>query len=255
MKQFNLLAILAALFLFDGCGIKSADTNEEANPPAQGFDLDNSDPAAIELADSIMVAIGGRKNWDNTRFISWNFFGRRNLTWDKERGRVRIESINDSITYLVNINTLEGRVRVKGKELLKSDSLREMLQKAKSIWIIDSYWLVMPFKLKDTGVTLKYLGEDTLRNGERCNLLQLTFKNIGDTPQNKYLLFVDLKDNLVKQWAYYSNADQDSANFIRPWDNYKEYGKILLSADRSDGSGPMNVKISTSLPNGIFEEF
>jgi hypothetical protein len=229
--------------------------DQVANPPAEGFDLAHSDPAAVELADSVMKAMGGRGNWDKTRFISWNFFGRRNLVWDKHQGRVRIESQPDSTIYLVNLNSLEGRVQVKGQELTESDSLKKMLERGKSIWINDSYWLVMPFKLKDSGVTLKYLGEDTLQTGAKCNVMELTFKNVGDTPQNKYRVYVDLKDNLVKQWSYYNSAEQDSANFTRPWDNYKQYGNILLSADRSDSGGPRNVKVDDSLPDKIFVEF
>jgi hypothetical protein len=235
------------------------DSEESAvhsdNPPAPGFDLAHSDPAAVELADSIMAAMGGRKNWDKTRFISWNFFGRRELVWDKAEGNVRIESIPDSTIYLVNVNNLKGRVQVKGQELTEPDSLQKMLARAKSIWINDSYWLLMPFKLKDTGVTLKYLGEDTTFTGSKCNVLELTFQNVGDTPQNKYRVYVDLKDNLVKQWAYYKEASQDSASQIWPWDNYKRYGNILLSADRSDNKGPRNVRIDEKLPPELFTEF
>lgn len=225
------------------------------NPPAPGFDLAHSDPAAVELADSIMAAMGGRANWDDTRFISWNFFGRRDLVWDKLEGNVRIESAPDSTIYLLNINTHKGRVQIKGEELKEADSLQKMLEKAKSIWINDSYWLVMPFKLKDTGVTLKYLGEETIANGLRCNVLELTFKNVGVTPDNKYRLYVDLKDNLIKQWAYYKDAAQDSASQIWPFDNYRKYGNILLSADRSDGKGPKNVRIDEKLPSKTFTEF
>jgi hypothetical protein len=176
------------------------------------------------------------------------------LIWDKKEERVRIESINDSITYVVNLNAMTGKVWVKGQELTEKDSLSKMLNKAKSMWINDSYWLVMPFKLKDSGVTLKYLGEDTLMTGDRCNVLQLTFSNVGDTPQNKYHVYVDLADNLVKQWAYYSNASQDSATFIRPWDNYKKYGSIMLSADRSDSGGPRNVSVADAMNEKIFSE-
>ncbi|MEQ9413294.1 MAG: DUF6503 family protein, partial [Cyclobacteriaceae bacterium] len=213
----------------------SCQTNTEQaddayyNPPADGFNSAESDPAAIELADSIMVAIGGRKNWDATRFISWNFFGARDLVWDKKEGRVRIESNRDSTIYLLNLNTMEGKVQVKGEELTEADSLVKMLDRAKRIWINDSYWLVMPFKLKDTGVTLKYMGEDTLVNNKYYNVLQLTFENVGVTPQNKYDLYVDVQENLIKSWAYYSDATFDSANWKRPWDNYKKYGYILLS--------------------------
>ncbi|MEO5601107.1 MAG: hypothetical protein ABIR06_09280 [Cyclobacteriaceae bacterium] len=225
------------------------------NPPASGFDLANSDPAAVELADSIMAAMGGRKSWDNTRFISWNFFGRRDLVWDKTEGRVRIESKQDSITYLLNLNSMEGRVQIKGQELTEPDSLQKMLKKAKSMWINDSYWLVMPFKLKESGVTLKYLGEDTIANGVKCNMLEMTFNNVGDTPENKYKIYVDLKDNLVKQWAYYKDAAQDSASQVWPFDNYKKHGDILLSADRSDKKGPANVRVDEKLPDAIFTEF
>jgi hypothetical protein len=247
-------ALTISLFLM--AVLVSCEMNKQAlNPPAEGFDMANSDPKAVELADSIMIAMGGRSNWDKTRYISWNFFGGRDLIWDKKDNRVRIESLKDSITYLIDLNKLQGRVSVKGQEITEPDSLSKMLSKGKSIWINDSYWLLMPFKLKDTGLTLKYIGEDTLLSGSKCNVLELTFKEVGDTPQNKYRIFVDENDNLVKQWSYYSNASQDSANFTRPWDNYQRYGNILISADRSDGAGPKNVKVDDNLPDNTFKEF
>ena len=255
-KTLIFLLMASIAMLFSSCEqINQSRSDNRDNPPAPGFDIEHSDPAAVELADSVMAAMGGRDNWDNTRFISWNFFGRRNLVWDKQQGDVRIESLPDSTVYLVNINDLKGRVRVKDQELTEPDSLKKMLEKAKSIWINDSYWLVMPFKLKDTGVTLKYLGEDTILTGEKCNVLELTFNNIGDTPENKYRVYVDLKDNLVKQWAYFKEASQDSASQIWPFDNYKRYGNILLSADRSDNRGPRNVRIDEKLPRKVFTEF
>ncbi len=114
---------------------------------------------------------------------------------------------------------------------------------------------MMPFKLKDSGVTLKYLGEDSLKNGAPCNIIQLTFENVGSTPDNKYLVYVDRKDNLVKQWAYFELASQDTASSVWPFDNYKQYGKILLSANRSDGKGPKDVTVDDTLPAEIFTEF
>lgn len=227
----------------------------EQNPPAIGFDLENSDPAALELADSIMHVMGGRENWDKTRFISWNFSGKRNLVWNKFDGRVRIENLNDSIIYLANINTGEGRVQIKGTELTQPDSLKKMLKKAKSIWINDSYWLVMPFKLKDSGVTLTYIGEDTLKGPQRYNVLQLNFKQVGDTPNNKYKLYVDIKDKRILHWSFFNDASMDTASWTLPWDNYQKYGSLLLSADRSDNRGPRNVKVDDVIDDKIFTEF
>lgn len=237
-----------------GCQQDAGTSTGHDNPPAPGFDLAHSDPAAVELADSVMAAMGGRKNWDETRFISWTF-GKRHLVWDKKDGNVRIESQPDSTIYLVNINDSKGRVQIRGQELTEPDSLQKMLSKAKSIWINDSYWLTMPFKLKDTGVTLKYLGEDTMLTGARANVMELTFEKVGDTPNNKYQVYVDLRDNLVKQWAYFKDASQDSASAVWPWDNYKKYGNILLSANRSNDRGPRDVRVDEKLDREVFTRF
>jgi hypothetical protein len=34
-------------------------------------------------------------------------------------------------------------------------------------WINDAYWLVMPWKLQDPGVTLSYVKTDTLQMGKQ----------------------------------------------------------------------------------------
>jgi hypothetical protein len=248
-----LLLLFFALACLSACTPKPK-TFAELNPAADGFDITHSDPTAVQLADSIMVAMGGRQNWDETKVISWNFFGARDLTWDKQTGRVRIVSPRDTSVYLVNVFTNQGKVKFHGQEMTEPDTLKKLLAQAKSIWINDSYWLTMPFKLKDSGVTLKDIGTDTLKNN-RYRILELTFANVGDTPENKYRVYVDPTDKLIKQWAFYRDAKKDTADFVRPWDNYKRYGAILLSADRSDDGGPKNVKIEQSVPDKIFTDF
>ena len=245
---------LIVMVVLLACSTGSRESSD-ANVAEEGFNFEGSDPAAVELADSIMSAMGGRSNWNRARYISWSFSGRRNLIWDKQSGRVRIESPDDHAMYLINVNNGQGKVQVNGKEVLDKDSLQRMLNAARSIWINDSYWLVMPFKLKDPGVTLKYLGEDTLQTGGKCNVVDLMFTDTGSASESKYRIYVDIGDNLVKQWSYFKKADQDSATFTRPWDNYKKYGEVLLSGDRSDGSGPRNVKVDSDLPDKVFTDF
>jgi hypothetical protein len=204
------------------------------NPPAKGFDLEGSDAQAIEIADKVMDTMGGRKNWDKTRYISWVFFGVRKHIWDKWTGNVRIEGLKDKSVSLLNINTLNGSIYRNGQLVTNPDSLKIFLKAAKNQWINDSYWLLMPYKLKDSGVTLKYLGESKTQNNEEAYLLGLTFKEVGSTPQNKYQVWVSKTDNLVKQWAYFAKADLEKPNFIMPWLSYEKYGKILLSGDRGE---------------------
>ncbi len=232
-----------------------AETNNDDNPAMPDFNADLSDQKAIAIADEVMVAMGGRKNWDNARYFIWDFFGARRLFWDKWNGDVRIENLKNDLKIIVNINEMTGKVFKDGSELTNQDSVQHYLSMGKSIWINDSYWLVMPFKLKDSGVTLKYDRTDSLLNGQSADVLSLTFEGVGDTPQNKYEVFVDQHDNLIKQWAFFREAGQDSASFIRPWDNYQSFGNILLSSNRSDNGGPSNTYVLNQLPSSVFDSW
>ena len=130
---------------------------EYNNPPAEGFNLEGSDMLAMLLADKCMQAMGGREAWDRTRYLSWNFFGRRDHLWDKSTGDVRIEDPSNNITILMNINSMEGSVYKNGEVV--TDSADHFLKRGYGWWVNDSYWLVMPYKFKESGVTLKYFGE------------------------------------------------------------------------------------------------
>ncbi len=211
---------------------KNIDTPQ--NPHAEGFDLSGSDENAIAIADSVMIAMGGRNAWDNTKILQWNFFNSRKHTWNKATGWAKVESLRTDLQILVNVqsDSLYGQVKKDGELLSHPDSLKKYLQHGKSAWINDAYWLFMPFKLKDSGVTLTYEGSDTTQNGELSDKLKLTFKEVGDTPDNAYDVWVSKKDKLIKQWAYYAKNDQDSSNFVTPWDNYQSYNGILLADNR-----------------------
>jgi hypothetical protein len=225
-----------------------------ANPAAEGFNAEASDAKATALADSVMLAMGGRKAWDDTRYIGWNFFGARQLLWDKETGRVRIEVPNDFTVYLVDMQADSGRIMRYGKEMTNPDSVAHYVERAEQIWVNDSYWLLMPFKLKDSGVTLTYAGQDTLQSGPAAEVVQLQFENVGFTPQNKYLVYIDPQDHLVKQWAFYREAAADTPNFITPWIDYQRYGNILLSGERGDRD-ITNIAVYEEMPEEAFTSF
>lgn len=245
-------AFLLILLVIFSCNDRSGITEQSnSNPPAEGFNQENSDPEAIAIADSVMFAMGGRKSWDNIRFIKWNF-GKRDLLWDKQTGNVRIQVPSDSTIFLVNVQQDTGSVFIKGEEVTDKDSLNKLITQAKSIWINDSYWLVMPFKLKDSGVTLKHLRQDTLPSGQQADVLELTFEDVGVTPQNKYQVYVDKSDNLVKQWAYFAKASQEKPSAVWPWDNYNDIAGTKFSYNRSDNRGPKDLVIYSQVPIEAF---
>lgn len=234
IKNFLLLLLISSTMVLTNCQQKQTTISKtsEVNPPAEGFNLEASDPKAIEIADKVMKAMGGRAAYDSTRYISWNFFGARKHVWDKHTGDVHIESIRDDYSLDMNINDMTGSLKMAGEAVTHQDSLSKYLKKGKEMWINDSYWLVMPFKLKDSGVTLSYIGKDTIFGGAQADKLQMTFDGVGVTPQNKYHVYVEETSNLVKRWDFYASASDTTARFSTPWIGYKDYGGIMLGGDR-----------------------
>lgn len=252
----KILAVLVLTSLGFSCQTGSSQKEvADANPAADGFNLESSDEQAIAIADQVMSAMGGRQAWDETRYISWNFFGARDHHWDKHTGNVRIEMPRQEITIIMNIHSKEGQAKKGETVYSKADSLDFYLDIGLNWWINDSYWLTMPFKLKDSGVTLKYVGEDSIQGGGSADVLQLTFEEIGKTPDNKYLVYVDKKDQLVKQWAFFSKAENEEPNFVAPWDNYQQHGKILLSGSRIGERKISNIAVLDEVNEPLFTEF
>ncbi len=227
---FPFLCLILIWFGFTACNTENAKL--PVNPHAPGFDLEGSDPEAIAIADDVMTAMGGRGAWDSTTYIQWNFFGRRILSWDKQGKRCRIEIPAEKSVYLIDLESRTGQVSRDGSIMSHPDSIQKFVQRGYEIWINDSYWLVMPFKLKDSGVTLRYEGKDTTENGLTADVLQLTFKNVGVTPDNKYLVYVDDASRLVSQWKFYSTYSDSIPRFTTPWSDYARNGGILLSGNR-----------------------
>lgn len=219
-----------SLLIVGGCA--QSESQQQKNALDSGFNAEASDAKAIAIADSVMKAMGGQENWDQTKIITWNFFGSRIHTWDKKTGRDRIEIPGSNMVIDMNISTKEGTVMKDGEEMTQPDSVQKYMQQGYEMWVNDSYWLVMPYKLKDGGVTLKYMGMDTTQTGTPSHKLKMTFDDVGVTPQNKYHVYVDTTDYMVRQWAYFSQADSEEPRFILPWNNYEKHGEIMLSGDR-----------------------
>ncbi len=216
----------------------------EDNPPAPGFDQTGSDAKAIAVADRVMKALGGRKDWDSVQVIRWTIFGRVHV-WNKWTGDFRLEA--DTTLVVMNTNTMKGRVWENEREVTNAAHADDVLKRAKSIWINDSYWLVMPYKLKDTGVTLKYGGEKATEDGKPADMLVLTFKTVGDTPDNKYDVYVDRESGLVTQWSYYQSASDAEPRFTLPWNEWAAYDGIMMATGRGgERFAVSNISVSSS---------
>lgn len=232
----------------------SSNTNVESN--SEPVVLATTDEKSLALANAVMEAMGGSERWDKTRHLSWDFFGSRKLWWDKYTGNVRIESARDSAIFLYNLNTKEGQVKIKDEVFEEADTLESLLKRAESIWINDSYWLVMPFKLLDEGVTLTYLGQDSTANDSLATeVVSLTFSEVGNTPNNKYHVHIDPNTNLVCQWDFYTNSTDSVPRFTTPWINYKTFNGLKLSGDRGGRRQLSDIAVFDSLPIEVYKSF
>ena len=110
----------------------------------------------------------------------------------------------------------------------------------------------MPYKLKDSGVTLKHLGDGTMEDGEAATVLQLTFEAVGVTPENKYHVYVDKESGLVEQWAFFAKAEDEEPGFKTPWAKWESHGDIKLSGDRGRFQ-LSDIKVFGELPKSVYE--
>ncbi len=204
-----------------------------------------------------MAAHGGRKAYEQNRYFTWNFFGLRSLVWDKQAARVRIDFPSKQAIYLLHYETMEGQVQLQGEAVTQPDSLAKYLKEAHSIWINDSYWLVHQFKLKDSGVTLK-MAEDSPADPSLQRpsyVLDQTFEEVGDTPQNRYRLFIDRENYRINTWQFFRQASDGEPSLSTPWSAYADYNGLLLSTDRGGRFQLQNLSTPSEVAETVFTQF
>jgi hypothetical protein len=232
----------------------------DASPGAGG----SSDPRAVAIAEAVFERLGGRDAWDATRSVRWDFFGSRTHHWQKPTGDLRLripeqqneagESERPELLIWMNLHTRDGRVWEAGEEVRDPARLREHLDRAHEIWINDSYWMFMPYKLLDPGVRLDYAGERPLPDGRAADVLDLTFDaGVGYTPENRYEVFVARDTGLVEQWSFFADAADAEPRFTLPWAGWRPFGKIWLATDHGRGKN-WNIEVDAAIPASLAPE-
>lgn len=218
-------------------------------------------PTADQVADRLMTALGGREAWDATRYIRFTFAGRRTHVWDKHAGRSRVEGqTKEGERYVViqNLADKTGKVWLNGQPV-EGDRAKELLENAYGAWINDTYWLVMPYKLRDPGVRLVYVGEESI-DGAAYDKLLLTFQEVGLTPGDRYWAYINKSTGLMDRWAYVlQDMEPGAAPTVWLWQGWQKYGRIQLAPDRTQvGAEPArklplgDIQVSDTMPESVF---
>jgi hypothetical protein len=204
---------------------------------------------AVAIADKVMAALGGQKAWEETRFLRFDFAVDRDgkqlvsraHTWDKWNGRYRLEGTTKEgapFVVLMNVNTREGDAWLKGKKLLGLEK-KKQLEDAFATWTNDTYWLLMPYKLKDAGCKLAMAGEEK-KDGKTWDKLFLTFENVGLTPKDKYWVYVNRDTGLVDKWDFVLKGENKPPSTFT-WEGWKSYGKIQLANDHVSSKDKVRI--------------
>ena len=234
---YFLIVVLAA------CGTKQA--------PQKNSTGNVADDKAIELTDRMMNAMGGARAWSETRYLRFDFvvkadgkeLARHQHLWDKFTGRYRIQGkLKDGKSYCIlyeDINKKTGRVFVDGKLLTGKDA-DDKLQYGYNRFINDTYWIIMPWKLKDPGVSLRYDGlqQDSL-SGMKYEVIHLSFDQVGLTPKDQYWAFINPETYLMDKWRFFLQDSEDGSYY---WKNWKSYGVLKFSDDKEDVNGHRTIK-------------
>jgi hypothetical protein len=170
-------------------------------------------PASAEsLARRSMAAMGGEDLWAATRLLRFDFTSRRDGKqgavhshwWDRTTGDYRVEGTDrEGRTYrvLFDLDDRQGRAWRDGREA-SGEELAKLLEMGYARFINDTYWLLMPWKWLDPGVTLTHEGRRTV-DGADYEVLTLAFASgVGLTSNDRYWAYVSPDSGRIARWAY-----------------------------------------------------
>jgi hypothetical protein len=226
-----------------------------------------TDARAIAVADQVMDALGGKAAWDATRFLRFDFAVEaggaarppRKHWWDKQTGRYRVEGRTkegDDYIVLMNVNTKQGSAYVKGVQA-QGEEEKKFLDRGYGAWTNDTYWLLMPYKLRDPGVVLRYDGQDKGQD-KTWDKLALSFEGVGLTPKDRYWVYVDAGSHLVDRWEFILQDQKPEGPPTRfEWSGWKKFGPIMLAADRMNEKDKTRIYFPTldvpaNVPDTVF---
>lgn len=227
-----------------------------------------ADAMSAAIVKDLTNAMGGQETWDKLPYFRFDFVvvrdgkevARFQHWWDKRNGRCRVEGPDDqgrTVTAIFNLSDLKGKSFTEGIVDTDSSNIAAIIRNGYERWVNDTYWLIMPFKLRDPGTQLKYARADQTASGETCDVLELSFgPGVGLTPKDRYWLFVNRKTHLIDRWEFVLQGQQPPPQGSA-WEAWSGVGPLQLSLMRRfKGSQTMlrfeNVATPATMDESVF---
>lgn len=230
--------------------------------------MGEADPKAAAVAKQLTDAMGGLETWQRIPYFRFDFVvvkdgkevARFRHWWDKKNGRDRVEGPDDkgrTVTAIVSLRDRTGKSFTDGLLDTDSTNIANIVQMGYERWVNDTYWVTMPFKLRDPGTHLTYDRTARGANGAEYDVLSLTFgKTVGLTPNDHYWLYVNRKTHLIDKWEYVLTGQKPPPQ-VATWDAWTSIGPVRLSLERHFQGKPVmlrfeNVATPATMDESVF---
>ena len=203
----------------------------------------HQDPKALAVVDAVERAIAPDNGWSKVGGLRFTFsvikegktLSEVHHVWDLRTGQYRVDWASkdgDERIALFNVGAkgkqgdayLRLGSKPKDAESTPADAARpataaaewtklapllerKALETGYGRFINDTYWLLMPLKMKDPGVNLDYAGEKRV-DGNLYDVVKLTFDHVGLTPGDTYWVYVNRESHLIDRWEYVLEGGQ-----------------------------------------------
>jgi hypothetical protein len=225
------------------------------------------DAKADALGKELIASLGGEKAWDKARQLRFDFvveregkaIARFSHVWDRYTGDYRVSGTDKTgapFTVFFNVNTKEGQAFVNGKAT-EGEARDAMLKNAYGRFINDTYWLLAPWKIFDPGVHLAYDSEKPCPEGGTCDLLKLSFDNVGLTPKDVYWLWINRDGHRMVAWQYVLNGATEEPTTAQ-WKDWRSFSGISLAVEKPIAGKQAvirfeNISVSPAREDALFK--
>lgn len=270
MRPTRLLWPACLILLVTACpapGSRSSKSDHPATPAASTPPpaIGKADPKAAAVAKELTDAMGGQSAWDGLPCFRFDFVAVRDGKevarfqhwWDKQHGRCRVEGPDDQghqVVAIFNLGDKRGISFTDGVPDPDSATVHTRIQNGYERWVNDTYWVMMPFKLRDPGTNLKYARTQTGPKGEVWDVLELSFDSgVGLTPQDHYWLYVNQKTHLVDRWDMLLTGNKPPPASAS-WESWTQVGPVQLSLLRRFEGRPVMLRFENVATPDHFDE-
>ena len=267
------LGALGAFALFAGCGNRTQQAAQNstqtgatstATPAAASRAMGEADPLSAEVVKQMTDAMGGQAAWDNIPYFRFDFvvvkdakeIARFQHWWDKKNGRDRVQGPDDkgrTVTAIVDLQTKKGKSFTEGIVDTDSTNVANIVQMGYERWVNDTYWMMMPFKLRDPGVHLKHARTER-RGGAEYDVIELSFdKGVGLTSGDRYWLYVNRGTHLMDRWEMLLESMKPPPS-AASWEGWTQVGPVRLSTLHRMEGRPVMIRLeNVSAPEKMDE--